>query len=131
MDATNVTAGAFSNASISHRENLNGVLTSDKLKKLDEIVNAINNLTINDALYELSTTTASDTQGDLTRDPDTSNHTSNGVLDRKLLSCWTIREVYVLSLPEKPNIHVIILVPQTLLTPAVNEIFADATSSNA
>ena len=80
MDATNVTAGAFSNASISHRENLNGVLTSDKLKKLDEIVNAINNLTINDArYYESNTATKSDVKGDLTRNPETVTHTSNGI----------------------------------------------------
>ena len=38
---------------------------------MDDLVDAINNLTINDAKYELNTVTPSDAQGNLTIDPDT------------------------------------------------------------
>ena len=61
-----------------HRENANVVFTSEKPDKLDELVKAINNLTINDAeYYESNTATASDAQGDITRNPVKVTHTSN------------------------------------------------------
>ena len=83
MDSNNVTADAFSHESSSQREILNAVFTSEKLDKLDKLVDAIIDMTINNAIYELSTTTASDAQGDLMNDPDTVNHTSNRILDKK------------------------------------------------
>ena len=46
---------------------------------MDDLVDAVNNLTINDArYYESNTATASDTQGDLSRNPETVTHTSKG-----------------------------------------------------
>ena len=71
----------FSHTSISQRENLSAIFTSEKLEKLYELIDTINNLTIKNSGYELNTVTASNTQGDLTRNPDTVTHTSNGVLD--------------------------------------------------
>ena len=66
---------------------MDAVFTSEKLGKLDDLVDAINNLTINNSGYELNTATAIDVQGNLRSDPDTVTHTSNSVLDQKLLSC--------------------------------------------
>ena len=58
---------------------------------MDKIFNAINNLKITDAKYELNKASTSDRQGNIMSDPDifthTSNrpdivtHTSNGILD--------------------------------------------------
>ena len=79
--------------------------TSEKLEKSDDLVDKINNLTINDAGYELNTATTSGAQGDLTIDPDIVNHTSNVILDQKVLNCRTIREVSILPLPKNPAIR--------------------------
>ena len=116
----------FSHVSISQRENLNVIFKSEKLKKLDGIVNEINKLKINNAGYELNTPTTSNAQGNLTSNPDTVTHTSGGILDQKLLNCQTIGEVSVLPPLTNPRIDEIRLVPQTLLMPAVKEIFSDA-----
>ena len=51
MNTNNVTVDAFSHASSSQKGNLNAIYTSGKKEKLDKLVNAINNLTINDAGY--------------------------------------------------------------------------------
>ena len=67
MDSNNVTADAFIHASSSQRENVGTIFTSEKLDKSYKIVGAINNLTINDARYELNKSTASDAQGNLPR----------------------------------------------------------------
>ena len=91
MGANNVNFDAFSHASISQRENLDTIFTSENLEKLDELINAINNLIINDAIKELNTATTSDAQGNPMNDPDTVNHTSNGFFDQTLLSFWAIR----------------------------------------
>ena len=72
----------FSHISISQRENLNAIFTSEKLEKLDNLVDAINNLKINDTGSELSTAPASVTQGDLMSDPDTVTHTRNRLSDK-------------------------------------------------
>ena len=45
--ANNVIADAFSHASSSQREILDAIFTSEKLEKSDQLVDAINNLTIN------------------------------------------------------------------------------------
>ena len=52
---------------------------SERLEKQDEKVKATNNLTIKNVGYELNTVTASDAQGNLTSDPNTVTHTSNGI----------------------------------------------------
>ena len=97
-----------------HNKNEDAIFTSEKLDKSDELVDTINKLTINDAGYDLNKVTASDTQGDLARNPDTVTHTSDGpdtfthtssgILDQKLLSGRTIREVSVFPPPTKPTI---------------------------
>ena len=103
----------------SQRENPNAIFTSEKLEKLDELVDAFKNLKINDAGYELNTATASGAQGNCTSDPDTVTHTSNGVLDQTLLSCRTIGEVSVLHPPTNLRIATIRLTPQTLMASMV------------
>ena len=51
MDPNNVTADSFSLTSSSQRENSNVIFTSEKLEKLDELVNAVKNMTINGVRY--------------------------------------------------------------------------------
>ena len=126
-DASNVTADTFSHASSSQIENLDATFTCENIEKSDELVNAINNLIMNDDGYELNTVKASDTQDNLMRKIDTVNHTSNGILNQKIFSFRTIGEVSFLSLPTNPWIR---LTPQTLLTPEVKEIFVDTMSGN-
>ena len=82
MDAKKVTADMFSHAFSSQRENSNTIFTSEKLEISDNLVNAINNLTINDSGSELNTATASAVQGDLMSVPDTITHTRNRILDQ-------------------------------------------------
>ena len=78
VDVNNVTADRFSYASNTQRENANAIFTSEKLDKLDALVDAVNNLTINNAkYYESNTATAGDAQGDLTQYLETFSHTSN------------------------------------------------------
>ena len=116
MESYNFTADSFSNASSSQRENLDAIFTSEKLDKLEELFGAINNLKINESGYELNTEAVSEAQGNLTSNPDTVTHSSNGILDQQLLICLTIVEVSALPLPIN---LVVILTPQTLLMPAV------------
>ena len=79
MDANNVTADTFSRASNTQRENANTIFTSEKLDESDELVDAVKNLTMNDAeYYESHTATVSDVQGNFTRNPETVTHTSKG-----------------------------------------------------
>ena len=55
---------------------------------MDKLVDAVKNLTLNDAIYyESSTATTSDTHGDLTGNPETVTHTSNEDFEQKILSC--------------------------------------------
>ena len=89
--ATHVTVDTFSHASSAQRENPNTIFTSERLDKSDDLVDAVKNLTIYDAeYYESNTATSSDAQVDLTRNPETVNHTSNGNFEQKLLSYHTI-----------------------------------------
>ena len=79
VDANNVTADTSSHNSSAKRYNSNTIFTGEKLDKSDELVDAVKNLTINDTIYyESNTTTSSDSQGDLTRNPETVIHTING-----------------------------------------------------
>ena len=67
-DANNVTVDTFSHMSNTQKENVNMIFTSEKLDKSYELVDAVNNFTINNAkYYESNTATTRDTQGDLTR----------------------------------------------------------------
>ena len=62
-DANNANSDTFIHASNRRRENANAVFTSEKLHKSDKLVDAVKNLTINDAeYYESNTETASDAQ---------------------------------------------------------------------
>ena len=63
--------------SSSQRENLNAIFASEKLEKLDNIVSAVANITINDVGYEFNRETASDAQVEFASDLDKINHTSN------------------------------------------------------
>ena len=94
---------------------------------MDNLVNAINNLKINNAGSELNTEITSSAQGDLMRNPDTVSHTSNAILDPNILSFRIIGDVSVFPPPTNPMTR---LMTQTLMTPAVKEIIIDATSGN-
>ena len=110
-----------------HRENANEIFKSEKTDKLDELVKAVNNLTINDAeYYESNTATASDAQGDISRNPGKVTHTSNRTVEQKLMSYLTIP---VMPPPMNPGIYQgiapIILAPQKILTPAMKKVDTD------
>ena len=60
------------------RENGNEIFTSENLDKLDELADALKDVTINNyEYYELDTATASDKQGDPKHDLKKFTHTSN------------------------------------------------------
>ena len=60
-DANNVNADTFSHASNTQRENVNAIFTSEKLDKSDDLIEAVNILTINNSkYYESNTATAGD-----------------------------------------------------------------------
>ena len=68
----------FSHASSSQRENANAFFTSENLDKSSELIDTVNNLTINATkYYESNKETASDAHGDIKRNPETVTHTSN------------------------------------------------------
>ena len=74
----------FSHASNTQIDHVNAICTSYKLYKSNDLVEAVNNLTINNAkYYESNTATASDAQGDLTRNPETVTPTINGNFKQK------------------------------------------------
>ena len=115
-DVNNVTSDTFGHTPNTQRENANVIFTSEKLDKLDELVDAVNNLTINDAkYYDSNTATASDAQGNLTINPETATHTSSGKFEQKLLSYQTTPFLF---LPTNSGIVAFVLAPQTLMTPA-------------
>ena len=61
------------------RDNANTIFTSEKLDKLNDLADTLKDLAINDAkYYESYTATTSDARGDLTHNPKTVTHTSNG-----------------------------------------------------
>ena len=68
----------FSNMPNTKRENENMIFTSDKIDKSDELLYALKNLTINNAIYYASNSgTARDAQVNLTYDPKTVTNTIN------------------------------------------------------
>ena len=107
------------------------------------MVDVVKNLKINDdGYYESNSATTSDEQGDLTRNPDTFTctnngnetvtHTSNRYFEQTILGNQTI---LVVSPTMNPRIYQgiasILFLPQTLLTPATNEVVTDAASGGA
>ena len=78
-DANIVTVDTFSHTSNTQRENARAIFTSEKLDKQDKLVDAVKNLTINDAkYYESNTATASDAQVNIKCNEETVTHTSKG-----------------------------------------------------
>ena len=79
VNTNNVTTGTFSNTYITKVENANTILISENLDKLDDLVDAVKNLTINDGKYYGSkTATLIDAQDDLTRNQEIVTRNSNG-----------------------------------------------------
>ena len=86
-DANNVTADTFRHTPITKIDNTSAMIKNEKLDKLDDLADTLKDLTINDNKYYASNSvTASDAQGDLTRDPNTFTHTSNSNFEQTLLS---------------------------------------------
>ena len=65
MDANNVIVDTFSHEYSSQIENFNAVVTSEKLEKSDDLVDAAKNMKINNIGYELNAETESDAQVDI------------------------------------------------------------------
>ena len=107
------------------------------------LVDSVKNLTIDDAkYYESNTLTVSDTQGDLTRNMETITHNSSGnervthtskiIFEQELLRNWIIPVVVPNMNPRiEQRIALIVLAPQTLLTPATKEVVTDASLGSA
>ena len=127
----------FSHESNTQKVNTNAIFTSEKLDKSDDLVDIEQKLTVNDAkYYESKTVTASDAQGDLTRNLETVTHTSNknktvtntsnGNFEQKLLSNRTIPVVVPKMNPRIDQIIATsLVVPQALFTPLTKEVVVD------
>ena len=123
------------------KDNANAIFTSEKLDKSDELIDAVNNLKINDAeYYQSNKVTASDAQGDITHNLETITHTKNGNetvthtrndnSEQKLLSIRTIPVVVPTMDPRIDQIIALIVVlPQALLTLTTKEVVAYVVSS--
>ena len=139
-NANNGTVDKSSHTTNTQRENANSIFTSEKLDKSNELADTLNDLTINESKYYASNSvTASDAQGNLTRDPkkvtDTRNgkekvtDTSNGNFEQELLSNWILPFVVPKMNSRIDNmISPIGGAPQTLSTPATKEVITDAAS---
>ena len=102
---------------------MNTIFTREKLDKLDELAEVVKDLTINNTnYYESNTATASDKQGDSTRNTETVTHTRNGNetvthtrnrnFEQKLLSNWTTPVVVLeINLRIDQRISPIVVVP--------------------
>ena len=125
------------------REVATAIFISEKLDKLNELVDAVNNLTINNTKYfESNTATASDAQSDLTHNPETAtctsncnetvHHTSNGNFEQTILSNQTIPVVFLTMNPSiDQSIDPIVIAPQTLLMTTMKEVVSDAALGDA
>ena len=67
------------------------IFASEKLENLDNLVNAVANMTINGVIYELNTATTSDAQFEFASNTDKITHTRNGDTHQKVLSSRMIR----------------------------------------
>ena len=141
--ANNVTADTFNHTPNTQIENANKIFTSEKLDKLDDMEDALNDLTIIDAqYYESKSATASGAQGYPTCNPETVTHTrnrkekvtdtSNGNFEQKLFSNQILR---VVASTMKPMIYSrivqIVLALQTLLTPETKKVVENAAFDGA
>ena len=143
MDANNVTGDTFSHTSNTQRENANAIFTSENIDKSDNLVDAVNKLTINYFdYYGSNTDTASDAQDDFTRNLETvthtSNwnetvtHTSNRDFEQNLLSNRTVPVVFLTMNPSiNQRIAPFVVAPQTLLAPATEEVVTDTALGGA
>ena len=78
-DANNVSAETFIHMPNAQRCNSNALFIIKKLYKPDKLVDTLKYLTINnDEYYASNSKTASDAQGDITRDTNTVTYTRNG-----------------------------------------------------
>ena len=96
---------------------------------MGELADALKDLKINNAeYYESVTGTASDEQGDPTRDPKKVTHTSNskgkvtdtnnGNYEQKLMSNWTLTVIVpTMNLKKNRRIVPIVTAPQMILAP--------------
>ena len=137
-DANNVTADIFSHTSNTQRDNANAILKSENQDKLEKLAEMLLDLTINNAEYYASNSdTASDAQGDLTRDTNTVTYTrngkekvtntSNGNFEQNLLIKRTLPVVIPTMNPRiKDRIAPTGRDSQTLLTSVTKEVVADA-----
>ena len=100
---------------------------------MDKLVYAVKNLTINDAeYYESKTATASDSQGNIKRNPETASRNSNIKPKQRLLSYRTIPVLpLTTNLVVYQGIAPIILALHMFLMPATKEVVADAASGRA
>ena len=107
-DDKNVTSDMCILASSSQRENSNVIFAIEKLENSGHLVDALENMTINDIGYELNTETASETQVKFVSNPDKIIHTSNKYTHQKMLRSWTIgicnKDISVLEPPIDTNI---------------------------
>ena len=109
---------------------------------MDDLVDAVNIFTINDAkYYKSNTVTASDAQGDITRNLETGTHSSNrnktvthisnGNFEQKILSNRTISVVVqAISSGIEQIISPIVMAPQTILMPVIKEVVTDVDSGS-
>ena len=133
----------FSNTSNTQIENENAIFTSEKIDKSDELVEAVEDLTIDNAkYYESNTATASESQGYTTHNPETVTHTSNRNKtvnqtsnrnhEPELLIKQTIPVIVLLMNPrtDKSNVSIVV-VSHMVLTHTTKEVVTDTASGGA
>ena len=136
-DANSATDDKFSIAFNPQRENPNAIFASEKIENLNELVKAVarlENMTINNVRYEFIAATASDTKVEFASNLDVINHTKNIITDQNVLSSLIIRIQHkgfsILPPPMNPTVSAIVMAPQTLKSPAVQQIITEAYLNN-
>ena len=144
MDAHNVTADIFSQTSNIQREDANTIWTSEKLDKSYALAEMLKGLIIYVSGYYWSdSANANDAKGDPASDPKTGTHTSdnkkrkvtdtsNGDLQQKLLSNWTLP---IITMEMDTQIDNMITTcsenPHTIAMPLMKEVIMDAARRSA
>ena len=134
----------FSQTSNTQGDNENTILKSEKLDKSDKLEEMLKDFTINNAEYYVSgSANTNDAKGDPASNPKTVNHTSdrnkrkvtdtsNGILQKKLLSNWTLP---IVTTTMDPRIGDRIVTyggtTHTLETNMTKEVIMDAVRSSA
>ena len=134
----------FSQTSNTQIENENKILTSEKRDKSDALAEILKGLTINDArYYESDSSNANDAKGDPASDLNiatpTSDRkkrkvtdTSNGYLQQKLLSNWTLLIITTTINPRIDNrVAPCEAYPHKIATPQTMKIITDTACSSA